>query len=82
MDQINNHRLKIDEIDNKIMALLEERYDLSEQIGALKSASNYDVLDTNRESDILSKISNYSHSPQIKAVYNCLFTQSKLLQRK
>ncbi|MBU1020468.1 MAG: chorismate mutase, partial [Firmicutes bacterium] len=32
MDRIINYREKIDEIDDKIMSLLEERYNLAEQI--------------------------------------------------
>lgn len=82
MDRIINFRSKIDEIDDKIMSLLEERYNISEEIGQAKSKSNSDVLDLKREKKILDKASQYSHSTQIEAVYQSIFIQSKELQRK
>ncbi|MBU1020452.1 MAG: chorismate mutase, partial [Firmicutes bacterium] len=50
--------------------------------GVIKSASQYDVLDSNREEQILLKASKYSRLPQIKAIYQTIFDESKKLQRK
>lgn len=82
MDEIIELRNKIDIIDDQIMALLEERYVLSRNIGLMKAKSNHRVLDTNRENEILNKASKYSHFPQITEVYNSIFTQSKNLQKR
>lgn len=82
MDQINNLRNKIDELDNEIMSLLDERFALSIKIGKLKELAKTDVLDIKRENSILDKTSNYSHSPEIDVVYKTIMEKSKSLQRK
>jgi chorismate mutase len=82
MDQIVTYRDKIDEIDNQIMTLLEERFELALQIGQIKSKHQQNVLDKNREEEILLKIAKYKHYPQIENIYRSIFIQSKNLQRK
>ncbi|MBN2604442.1 MAG: chorismate mutase [Bacilli bacterium] len=82
MDQIITHRDRIDKIDNEIMSLLEERFDLSMIIGQIKSKNQQEVLDRNREEKILLKTANYKHKSQIQNVYQNIFIQSKSLQRK
>lgn len=82
MDEIDNLRVKINQLDEKIMFLLEERYKVTNQIGSLKKQNNTNVKDTNREDFIFSKVSKYSHSPQIRAVYTTIINESKKAQRK
>ena len=82
MDTIDEKRLKIDEIDDRIMILLDNRYRLTTEIGSLKKQKNIKVLDSNREMIILEKISRLSHSPQINRIYNTILKESKDLQRK
>ena len=82
MDRIDEMRLKIDEIDDRMMILLDKRYELTTEIGILKTQENIEVLDTNREMIILEKISKLSHSPQINKIYNVILKESKDLQRK
>jgi len=80
MDDINKLRNMIDLIDKEIMDLLNNRYDLSLEIGELKSANSSKILDTERELIILDKASKYSHFTQIKAVYNTIMNESKSIQ--
>ena len=82
MDQIKVYRDEIDQIDDKIMELLNRRYDLSIKIGLEKEKHNISVLDQNREKNIINKVSKYSHSPQIEAIYKAIMKESKTLQRK
>jgi chorismate mutase len=82
MDKIDNLRNLIDTLDEEIMSLLDERYDLSVKIGNLKTQTKTNVLDTKRESYILDKTSKYSHSPEIGIVYKIIMEESKSLQRK
>ena len=82
MDKINKLRININLLDEEIMSLLEERYELTSKIGILKKESNTTVLDTNREDYIINKASKYSHYPQIKVVYNSIMNESKKAQRK
>jgi|LGOV01.1.fsa_nt_gb chorismate mutase len=82
MDKMNNLRSKIDLLDDEIMSLLDKRYQITTEIGTIKKVGNIQVLDTNREKYIMVKAANYSHYPQIKAVYNTIMNESKHAQRK
>jgi len=80
MDRITENRILIDKIDEQIMELLDERFNLSIVIGQLKEQHKVAVLDGNREREILNKASKYSHCPSIENIYKCIMTESKKLQ--
>lgn len=82
MDELKNLRQQIDSIDETLMSLLNERFDISLSVGAYKKENKVRVLDSSRENFILDKISKYSHSPQIREIYKVIMAQSKSLQRK
>jgi chorismate mutase len=82
MDKINELRHKIDQIDQEIMSLLDQRFTIAKEIGRVKRQENKVVLDQNRENIILELTSNFSHSPQIKEIYITIMNESKALQRK
>ena len=82
MATIDELRTKIDQIDTEIMNLLDKRYSLTTKIGEIKRLNKTAVLDSNREDLIIEKTSKYSHSPQIKQVYQTIMKESKELQRK
>lgn len=82
MDKVDDLRDLIDVLDEEIMSLLDKRYNLSMEIGKLKTQAKTSVLDTKRESSILDKTSKYSHSPEIGIVYKTIMKESKSLQRK
>lgn len=82
MDKINRVRKEIDSLDNEIMTLLDERFNKTTLIGKLKKESNTNVLDQNREQIIFDKTTKYSHSPELKNIYNTIMNESKKLQRK
>lgn len=82
MDKITNLREVIDEIDDELMRLLSKRYEVSIEIGKLKSNSNKEILDTQREDYILDKTLKYSHSSQIKEVYKTIMSESKNIQKR
>ena len=82
MDKIDDLRLLIDKIDDKIMSLLDERFSLSAKIGKIKAHTKTNILDTNRENIILDKTSKYSHYPEIDTIYKVIMEKSKSIQRK
>lgn len=82
MDKINNLRQQIDSIDDNLMKLLNERYDISDQIGTLKSSSKKEILDQKREDYVLNKTKKHSHSPQLELVYRMIMSESKNIQRR
>ena len=82
MDELNKERKQINDIDGQIMKLLDKRFVHTNKIGDIKRRLESAVFDNNRETSIFNKTSKYSHSPQIKVVYQCIMNESKKLQRK
>lgn len=77
-------RKEIDEIDKKIKNLLLERKKRVEFIGDYKRKNMIDILDSNREDEILKSLTS-DLSPKDKAyleeIYKQIFTSSKNLQK-
>ena len=82
MDKIDGLRQQIDSLDDRIMKLLDARFDLTTEIGRLKSLNNINVTNQNRETYITNKTADYGHFPSIKEVYSTIFIESKKLQNK
>ncbi len=75
MDKINEYRIKINEIDKKIMELLDYRFYYTNKIMNLKEANNIDKFDPTREKIILTKASWYG--VQVHSVYREILKISK-----
>jgi shikimate dehydrogenase len=82
MDDLKTLRDEIDQLDDSIMKLLQKRFDLSIKVGNYKSINNIQVTHGDREKEIITKISKYSHYPSIEHVYKTILHQSKSLQRR
>lgn len=82
MDELGNIRKQIDKLDAMIMQLLDQRFDLTNQVGEIKKQIKKDILDTNREQIIYDKASKCSHYPQIKTIYKTIMNESKQAQRE
>ncbi|MBL4821504.1 MAG: chorismate mutase [Gammaproteobacteria bacterium] len=54
--QLLEARNKIDEVDNKLILLLAERFDLTRQVGELKARSKLSAFDPGREARKLATI--------------------------
>jgi len=81
VDELNRLRSEIDAIDEAIMALLEKRFNISEQVGTLKKKNTLEVSHPGREQAILSKAASFNHKKSIEAVYETIFKQSKQIQK-
>ena len=75
-------RKKIEEIDEKIIKLLEERFSLVQQIGIIKKENKLKIVDPEREKKLIEKISKSSilSSTFIKNLYKLIFDQSYKFQ--
>jgi chorismate mutase/prephenate dehydratase len=66
-------RKKIDQIDEKVVALLNDRASLAQKIGRHKSQNNQDVYVPHREKQILQRLSHLSRGPlpehSIRAIF-------------
>ena len=79
---MDNIREKINKIDKKIMTLLEERFNLSNEIGKIKCEKNTGIVDLFREGEILAKVKNFKYQNPIKDVYKLILKKSKNVQTK
>lgn len=77
---MNNYRNQIDEIDNQLMELINERYKLTKLIGEYKQKNNIEVTNPKREEEVLRKADKYLYSDDIKALYQEMFRQNKFYQ--
>ena len=83
---LSKEREKIDAIDSKIVALLEERMDVCIEIGRKKAQSGAPVLDTSRENEKINKIKNMTVKEEYKETNADIFVkimeESRKLQSK
>ncbi|MGM0219527.1 chorismate mutase [Enterococcus sp. AZ126] len=79
-------RDKINAVDKKIVALLEERMDVVKTIATIKKISEQPILDASREQEVLAKIDTYVVNDQyketIKETYQGIMDASKQFQQK
>lgn len=73
-------RKQIDAIDDEIMQLLEQRFEVVADIKAYKKANNIAVIDNSREEFIYNKTHNYHYQPQIKTIYQTIIKESCRMQ--
>lgn len=53
MIELELMRIKIDEIDDKLLVLFKERLEVSKKIGLLKKKHNIKIFDSQREQEII-----------------------------
>lgn len=83
-DRLKNYRSEIDTIDSEIIKLLNQRMHVSKKIGQLKSQTATDIIDEEREKEILDRITNMSQThplkEEIKELYRTIFKASRGIQ--
>lgn len=77
---MRDKRQRIDEIDQKIMDLLEERFSITKEIGLDKQKKRLTIEDKKREEEILGKTQKYIYAEEISKIYNLLFSLNKKYQ--
>ncbi len=80
---INELRLKIDNVDKEMVRLFEERMEIAKEIKEYKIANNLPTLDAKRERDKLSAISDMSSENMrdyTKTLYSLMFELSRSYQ--
>ncbi|WP_243405975.1 bifunctional 3-deoxy-7-phosphoheptulonate synthase/chorismate mutase [Priestia megaterium] len=84
MENINNLRLDVEQLDNEILGLLSKRGELVKKIGLAKQELNINTFDPSREQELLSKIDNNNPGPyhieSLKRIFKEIFAASKQLQ--
>ena len=76
LQQIEEHRAKIDEIDKQIVELLNKRAGHSLVIRGLKPGANMGLYDPRREEEIFEKVDGFNDGPlyneNLREIYACI----------
>ena len=75
--KMDKYRQQIDKIDKELMALINQRYQVTKAIGKYKKQNNIPITNSKREEEVLAKANNYIYSDEIKAVYQMMFKKNK-----
>jgi len=86
MNQLEEARIQIDEIDKALVSLLEERLTLVTKVASYKKEHNLPIFDRNREEAVLEKISSYvkekTYQEAIRLSFQDLMKRSKDFQKE
>ncbi|WP_158589285.1 chorismate mutase [Atopobacter sp. AH10] len=84
MSQLEQLRDEINLLDQKILKLLEERFQLSSDVADYKHSHHLPIYQANREEEILEKVTQQLHnkalSPAVEEVWLSIFSASRKLQ--
>ena len=82
MDKLIKSRETIDFIDNNILVLLKERFEIVKKIKEIKIKNKIEILDKERENNIYNNIYNNFNEYYIyfKAIYEIILKESKIYQ--
>ena len=74
-------RQEIDQVDDAIVTLLEQRMNLVDQVVALKKLTGTAVLDSKRE-DVADKVENKDYKETVIATFSDILKRSREFQNK
>ena len=78
-------RRAIDEIDEKIMELINQRMSLAEQVGDFKKQSGIQITDSNREKEIMNRLLEKNNGPVsdngLRNIFGAIITEGRNVQR-
>ncbi len=81
MEELKKLRLEIDIIDDEIMNLLNKRLSVVSKVSKVKKRNNLSVLDSNREMEVLNKLSGFKYSNELIDIYKYIMKVSKEMQK-
>ncbi|WP_457561183.1 prephenate dehydratase [Caminibacter sp.] len=89
MEKLKELRNKIDDIDNKILELLNERMNIVKKVGELKNITNAPIYRPEREKEIIDRLTKLSQKQngilgreEIEAIFLEIFAISRTLERR
>ena len=85
--QLEELRQQIDDIDQKLLQLIEKRCRLSGAVGKIKNVTGIEIIDSDRESIIFERLKGTAEEygiewDFIKRIWRLLLDQSYYLQKK
>lgn len=84
LDRIEIHRLQIDEIDRRLVALLNERATHQMAIRSIKAEARLPVYDQRREDEVIERVHAQNAGPlteeNLNEIFEAILTVSKEMQ--
>lgn len=81
---IENYRVQIDEIDDRLLKLLNERAQLAVHISALKAEAEIPARDTNREREVVNRALQTNGGPlddkAVTKIFSCIINETRRAQ--
>ncbi|MGD8881443.1 MAG: chorismate mutase [Desulfobacterales bacterium] len=78
-------RRAIDEIDEKIMELINQRMSLAKQVGDFKKQSGIQITDSDREKEIMNRLLEKNNGPVsdngLRNIFGAIITEGRNVQR-
>ena len=85
MEQLADCRRRIDEVDTRILALLNERTTIVEQIGRVKQELHLPIYEPKREDEVYHNVLANNHGPlpaeAVKRVFERIIDEMRQVQR-
>ena len=84
--RIKEHRKQINEIDNQILKLLKERFEISKKVGKYKKQNNLSIKNKKREKQLLEKNKNRAKGFNLKSgfvekLFRLILKESRKIQK-
>jgi len=84
--ELDEWRKKIDALDQQLSTLLCERLHCAQNISFLKSRIGEQVLQPEREKEVLNNVLNHADSPlksqALEKIYRCIIEETRLFQQE
>lgn len=86
MAELEQLRNQINQVDERLVALLKQRFEIVEAVARTKQASGAPVFDPTRERVVLKRVvdlvANEDYQPAVAQVFTTIMDQAKQLERK
>jgi len=83
--KLEEYRLLIDEVDRRIVALLNERTRTVEEIGRVKRAAALPIYEPKREDQVFANVTSTNHGPltpeAVKRIFERIIDEARTIQR-
>jgi len=82
MTNLNDQRIRINDIDSQILKLLENRMKISKEIGEIKLKNDLPIYNSEREKDIISMLQEKTKCSDnmVKEIWEIIFKHSRDIQ--
>lgn len=82
---LNNCRERIDDVDRRLIALLNERTNIVEEIGRIKGEAHLPVYEPKREDQVFTNVTANNHGPlstdAVKRIFERIIDEMRKIQR-